>query len=507
MVQTSMHSLTPELEKSLSLCTNLPSLPAVAMKVIEASKDPDITLREVSAIISSDPAIAAKLLKIANSPTYSQRRSVNNLREALTLLGFNAALTIALSFSLHQSFNSTSGNKKNSENYWKRSILSAVIARLLGLRLGVQKLEELFLAGLLQDIGILVLECIQKPLYSNESNEMLKHSERVLAEKELLGVEHSLVGAWLLKKWSLPERIVNSVLYSHSLNENIPAENNSENNFYHCLNLSGVIADIWFEDNSDDLLKSTMDTAQMFLGLDKVEFNKLLMDINNELPEISSLFEIHLISENERDRVLHEARELLLERSIHFIKQSENDRRQVENISEKVKEVENLNKLDHLTGVYNRRYIEQLLDEEYEDSIINQWPLSLALIDIDDFKIVNDTHGHLTGDEVLKFIAAFFLKNIRETDVLARYGGDEFILMLPGATSDIAQVLLTRLIELLKEEPGVEVNGESLTITVSIGLASHIDKNDFENLRGFIHATDEALYSAKDSGKNCLAVY
>jgi HD-like signal output (HDOD) protein len=92
--------ISPEVEDRLNSCTNLPSLPAVALRIIDASKDPDITLHEVSSIISRDPAIAAKLLKIANSPLYSQRRSLNNLREALTLLGVNASLTIALSFSL-----------------------------------------------------------------------------------------------------------------------------------------------------------------------------------------------------------------------------------------------------------------------------------------------------------------------------------------------------------------------------------------------------------------------
>ena len=144
MTQVEKNSeISPELEELLNSCTNLPSLPAVALRIIEASKDPDITLHEVSEIISSDPAISIKLLKVANSPLYSQRRSLNNLREALTLLGFNAALTIALSFSLLQSLKSDADH----EGYWKRSILAASIARLLGDHLRVRKLEDLFLAS------------------------------------------------------------------------------------------------------------------------------------------------------------------------------------------------------------------------------------------------------------------------------------------------------------------------------------------------------------------------
>lgn len=497
--------LPTALEHEILHCDSLPSLPSVALKIIEASKDPDIGLREVATIISNDPAIAAKILRIANSPMYSQRRTANNLREALTLVGFNAALTISLSFSLLHSLKNSSGNKKNNENHWKRPILSAVIARLLGAQLGVHKLEELFLAGLLQDIGILVLDCIKSSPYQKDST--LKHSARVIAEIEHLGVDHSLIGAWLLKTWKLPDRLVNAVMYSHSFNEQPNDLINLDIDFYHCLNFSGVIADIWLDNTDEETMKTTMDAAQMFLGLDKAGFNKLIMDINIELPEISSLFEINLISEEERDRVLDEARDILLERSIHFIKRSEDDRRELESISERVKNVEKINQMDHLTAVYNRRHIEQLLDEEFEYANINRWPLSLAFIDIDNFKSINDTYGHLTGDEILKLISAFFAKNIRETDVLARYGGDEFLLMLPGATSDIAQSMLTRLLNLFKEVPGVEVKGEMLTTTLSIGLATHLDNNDFESVKKLIAATDEALYKAKQAGKNGLAVY
>lgn len=498
--------LPDALEQELQSCENIPSLPSVALKVIEASKDPDIGLREVASIISSDPALAAKILRIANSPLYSQRRTANNLREALTLLGFNAALTISLSFSLLHSLKDSAKNKKNNESHWKRPILSAVIARLLGAQLGVHKLEELFLAGLLQDIGILVLDCIKNSPYK-DNDDTLKHSDRITSEIQHLGVDHSLIGAWLLQTWKLPERLVNAVMYSHSFNEQLEEENNFDIDFYHCLNFSGVIADLWLEEADENVLKTTMDAAQMFLGLDKARFNKLLMDINIELPEISSLFEINIISEKDRDRVLDDARDLLLERSIYFIKQSEDDRRELESISERVKKVEKINQLDHLTRVYNRRHIELLLDEEYEYANINHWPLSLAFIDVDNFKTINDTYGHLAGDDILKMIADFFAKNIRETDVLARYGGDEFLLMLPGATSDIAHSMLTRLVNLFRALPGIEFKNEMLTTTLSIGLATHFDKYNFESVNKLIAATDEALYMAKEAGKNCLVVY
>lgn len=497
--------LTPELERALDSCTNLPSLPAVALKIIDASKDPDISLHEISSIISSDPAISAKLLKIANSPLYSQRRSLNNLREALTLLGFNASLTIALSFSLLQSLGGK--NKTNHENYWKRSILAASIARLLGSQLGVKNLEDLFLASLLQDIGILVIQCIKGSPYVTENAQDLKHLDRIKVEKEMLKVDHSLIGAWLLKSWNLPEYLIKSVLHSHSLNIKEVGQSKDDDCFHYCVNLSGTLADVWLDEHPGELLLSALNVAKQVLKVNNDEFNQLIIEIDDSLPDISNMFEISLVSEREREHVIHEARELLLERSISSIKQSEDDRRKIDSITNRIENIEKASRLDHLTKVYNRQYIDQLLEEEFKEAANNSWSLSLAFVDIDNFKLINDTYGHLVGDEILKSISEFFAKNIRETDVLARYGGDEFLLMLPGSTSDTAKAVLDRLLDLFKGAITLEVKGEDLSARVSIGLATHMDGIKFNNLKEFIAAADEALYRAKSEGKDCLAIY
>src|SRR5688572_7438683 len=146
--------MTPELEAHLRSFVNFPTPPGVAAHIIELARDPNIEMGRVARAIGMDPALSTKVLRIANSPLYAQRRRSENLRQALVILGLNATLTLALSFSLVKSLRSDKPNGVNYPWYWRRALLSAVAARALGDAAGQQLAEERFLAGLLQDIGM-----------------------------------------------------------------------------------------------------------------------------------------------------------------------------------------------------------------------------------------------------------------------------------------------------------------------------------------------------------------
>ena len=281
-------AIPPEIERFLSSCARLPSLPSVVIKIIDASKDPDISLGDVADILRVDPALSAKLLRIANSPLYAKRREISNLRDALSLLGLNAALTISLSFSLVKSLNNTEdASDDNYENFWKRSILSATIARQIGLILKLPNLEDFFLASLLQDIGILALYCS-----SSECLDDTTSRNPTIIDNELikLGVDHSDIGAWLLKSWNLPEKLYNAVLCSNS--PNIKRTETCEDEiFYQCIRLSGELSSIWLDEDKDNAIEINFKSAENLLDFDKEQFNFFINDINTLLPEV----EVYLI--------------------------------------------------------------------------------------------------------------------------------------------------------------------------------------------------------------------
>ena len=180
----------------------------------------------------------------------------------------------------------------------------------------------------------------------------------------------------------------------------------------------------------------------------------------------------------------------------------------------RLEELEELVNTDELTGMFNRRAITHLLKDEFHKSNQFGFELSVAMVDLDHFKKVNDTFGHLAGDIVLKEITKVLRDGLRHIDVLGRYGGEEFLCILPGTSPEggmiTAERVRERVEELLFEVTGPDIltpifpeespTGETVKITVSVGVASMDETmKDAEQL---VSAADAALYMAKDSGRN-----
>ncbi len=177
-----------------------------------------------------------------------------------------------------------------------------------------------------------------------------------------------------------------------------------------------------------------------------------------------------------------------------------------EDITERKRLEEELQKqstIDELTGAYNRRQFYRLANAEIKRSNRLHHPLSIALIDIDYFKSVNDTYGHAAGDRVLTSFSQICQQNIRDIDMLARLGGDEFVIILPETTGDQAYIALERLRQALASRP-VEYNDQAIPVTISCGIASLAGKA--ESLDQLMERADRALYRAKQAGRNCVSV-
>jgi diguanylate cyclase (GGDEF)-like protein len=164
-----------------------------------------------------------------------------------------------------------------------------------------------------------------------------------------------------------------------------------------------------------------------------------------------------------------------------------------------------LTTIDAVTGVKNRQFFDEAYAVEWKRATRQRYPISLLLLDLDHFKLVNDTHGHLAGDECLHAVAggiASMLK--RPADILARYGGEEFVIILPHAYNSNAYLLAEQIRNHVDALP-IVADGNDIHVTISIGVATITPQQD-NNRKQLIGAADAALYEAKSIGRNRVCV-
>jgi diguanylate cyclase (GGDEF)-like protein len=160
---------------------------------------------------------------------------------------------------------------------------------------------------------------------------------------------------------------------------------------------------------------------------------------------------------------------------------------------------------DQLTGILNRREFDRIMEEEAERSQRFGQPLALVMVDIDHFKAVNDTHGHPAGDAVLKEVAKILTAQSRSVDRVARFGGEEFALILVKTDRAAAEEVAQRVVEAVAANPVVIEGGASLMVTISAGVA--VLPDDVSRIDVLLGAADRALYAAKRGGRNRVVMY
>ncbi|DAB30441.1 MAG TPA: GGDEF domain-containing protein [Sulfurimonas sp. UBA12504] len=164
---------------------------------------------------------------------------------------------------------------------------------------------------------------------------------------------------------------------------------------------------------------------------------------------------------------------------------------------EQVKKLEETSNLDSLTKVYNRRALSSYLSEICIRKNIN-YEIHLLILDVDDFKVINDTFGHIAGDKILIFIANILKKTLRDGDKVFRYGGEEFVIVLNRINDEYCKNITSRILELIRKNKLI-YKGQSINVTMSIGATKYIESDNEDTLMG---RADKALYRAKNSGKN-----
>ena len=508
-----------EIQAALEKAENLPTPPAVAMRVLELAQQDDVDLDEVANVIEGDPAIVAKLLRVANSPLFGSVREVQSIRQALMVLGLRTVTVMVLSFSLVQK--PPGATSFDYDRYWRTAVSSAVAGRILSQKFLPKLRDEAFVAGLLLDIGVLAA----KEAWSGEYDSVLRELEQtretlVHAEREALGTDHTEVGSYLLRSWNVPEILCDAVEYHHRSDELGPDRPEPTRQLTAMVEAAHALGRVFRADlynPEDPLLEADLrlfheTLRDRFACTNADTRSEIVHELREGLSQAWAAFEIDAGDMSRFSDIQATALELMAKVSLDAALDLDSAEQQATKAEERAQEAEQRNRelaaratTDALTGLSNRYDLDRRLEQEVEAAKREARSFGLLMMDLDHFKAVNDTHGHAAGDQVLVAVGAALKTCQGPGEAIARYGGEEFCVLIPAAgRSELAE----RGEQIRASVAEIEISLEETTLrpTVSIGavwIAANAKDWDAEQA---LQLADEQLYRSKSEGRNRVSL-
>ncbi|MDX2131953.1 MAG: GGDEF domain-containing protein [Planctomycetota bacterium] len=490
----------PTLDRVLS-CPTLPSLPAVALQVLELTKDPRVSIARIAQTVQNDPALASKVLRTVNSSYYALSTPCPNIGRAMSLLGLNTVKSIVLSFSLVDTTSKLGlDGAFDLESYWRRAVYSAAAARAIAQHTRACDPDEAFVGALLQDIGMLACFTALRGEYAAVIAKVGEdHDESAGVERATLGFDHAGVGGQLAERWRLPEQLVEAVAHHHA------AEHASgpHARMVRTVALGGMVASALTVARPQSKLGAFIVSARRWFEVDSATSKSLVESTAAGAAELSKLLDISTGRRPDVGSILAEAHERMLETQEEIAAESAALRRDNEELARRAN-------TDGLTGLHNRAFFDRELREQLAKTRAARHPITLIFLDADKFKGVNDTHGHQAGDAVLIETARRLRDAIGRVGTLCRYGGEEFVAILPQIDLEKGKRIAELLRRAIERSPfdlaHYDLPGIVLPRTISLGVAT----SDPANASGswtpehLTKLADEAVYAAKTAGRNCV---
>ncbi len=302
---------------------HLPALPPIASRILKMCRDEDADVDQLSALISQDPAIVARLLQTANSSYFGgSRHKVTNIIQAVTLLGMNAVGSLAFSFCFYRLFHDMNHPGQigmDHVKFWRRSIFSSIAGNTLGHRCKVSDPDLIYLSALLQDIGLLALNAVAPEVTRTlTADAQDDHTQLQILEKQYFGCDHAKMGKWVADSWQLPEEFQTAIAESHH-----PIAPDGPSTEHHtriyCVALSGRLADVWCQPNTEKAVHEAIIAANEFLDLTPADVEDILRSIPKGLTEISSFFQAHIGDPKEIEQTLMTATEILQSTTLNVV--------------------------------------------------------------------------------------------------------------------------------------------------------------------------------------------
>ena len=488
--------MNQELANQIRQCQNLPSLPTIAVQVLELTQQNDVDIAEIARIISKDPALSGKILKTVNSSFYGRSQNVGTISHALVILGLQSVKTLVLGFSLVTTLTKDKPKGFKHLTYWKRSIYAATAARIIAAKIGVVQQEEAFLAALLQDIGMLVLDRVLGETYGKIHDEVTSHADLPASEMKAIKSDHAEVGGWIANQWKLPPLLSMPIQFHHAPER---VTDTSIQKLAELVWISGLCADVYVDQAAAQPISAVRQWFTTKHNMAEADCDAVLEEIGRSTREVASLFEINIGTSTSFEDVLKKANEALVQITLQA-QQNPAGHAVAANSPAK------LSNVDAQTGLATRARFDEFLAEKFSLAIGDEKPLALVLVEIDNMKAMLDRHGMPSADRILKALGKLLATAARASDLAARYGGEELVLVLPGTTRATAAAIAESIRRAITAKPIACEHGD-VPVTVSLGVAALEPACPLKEPAHLLKAAELALYAAKHSGRNCVRVF
>jgi len=491
----------PALLEKLIKADAIPSPPGVALEVVRLNQDEDVDIARLAAVVERDPAIVAKLLKMANSAAFGRPGQIADIHQAIVALGLRSVNMLALSFSVVSTSSGESRVGFDYKDFWTSTAVTATAARALAQRYLPGVRDEAFLAGLLCDFAQLVLaECAPEeyaPVLEarRRGDEPLQQLERRLIE-----TDHALLGGELLASWGIPP-LVTRAIGAHHDPERLDEEDAEARDLARLLCMAGICGELYKRGDVEGDIKRLAAAGERYFEMDLDACRELLEQIESATPEMLDMLDFEPIDPAELAEIRIQATEHLVKESLALNQRMNAVSSDVEKLQHEKSELEQKATTDPLTGLRNRGFFDEALVGELERAAQAHHSLGLLILDIDHFKAVNDTYGHRCGDAMLKAVAQAISSHVGDSESVCRYGGEEIAVLCPG----VDRAGLEERAETLRcavARVRVDADGEPVGRTISVGgcLAAHPTSGELG--AALVEAADAELYRAKSNGRN-----
>lgn len=471
----------------------------VALQIVREALKPDASPTELAKLAESDPGFALRIISMVNSSAFGFSRKVTDVRQATAFLGVRGLRTLGLSLAVSDMVPAGADGVTLLGNSLRRAVAAQMIAR----KLGHREVDEFFTAGLFLEVGLLARA--RDDLAAAARVARLPAMDRVVFERAEGASDHAARGAELAKAFMLPPELMEAVALHHE--PTMPQAPLAKVAW-----VAERVAAIW-EGGEVPVLQADAARALVALGLADRDVAEVLEKLPGMVADGGVAFERDVGPQQGVDQLLLDVSQGLIEMNQSYesmVRRLEQLLAEKEELSRKLEEangeLQRLASTDALTGLPNKRSLELQINRDLARADRDKTWLSLVIVDVDYFKKVNDTYGHATGDQVLQAVGKSLARHLRAGDLAGRYGGEEFLLVLPGSNQIGARIAAERIRKAL-EAMVIETDHGSLKVTASFGGAA-VSGPGCLGLRDEIFSrADAALYEAKRAGRNRVVIH